>query len=63
VRGVGVAGRDKTELPAGPGTAVYIPKGVPHWFRNPGAEEVEIVGCYAPAGSLEQAGYVLMRDS
>jgi mannose-6-phosphate isomerase-like protein (cupin superfamily) len=29
-----------------PGTAMYIPKGVIHWMRNDGDEEVEVIGFY-----------------
>src|SRR5947209_5353159 len=55
IRGRGAAGTEDEEHEVGAGTAVYVPKGVVHWFRNVGDEELELVGCYAPAGSLEDA--------
>jgi quercetin dioxygenase-like cupin family protein len=57
IRGRGAAGTNDEEHEAIPGTALYVPAGVVHWFRNVGDEELELVGCYAPAGSLEDAGY------
>jgi len=57
IRGRGAAGTNDEEHEVGPGTALYVPAGVVHWFRNVGDEELELVGCYAPAGSLEDAGY------
>jgi quercetin dioxygenase-like cupin family protein len=45
----------------GPGSAQFIPAGTVHWLRNADPdEELEIVGCYAGAASLEQAGYVFV---
>lgn len=62
IRGRGAAGTGETEHEVGPGTALYVPAGVVHWFRNAGNEELELVGCYAPGGSLEDAGYVYVGD-
>jgi quercetin dioxygenase-like cupin family protein len=56
--GRGAAGTAETEHEAIPGTAIYIPRGVVHWLRNADADHpLEIVGAYAPVGSLEEAGY------
>jgi quercetin dioxygenase-like cupin family protein len=58
IRGRGAAGTDDTEHEVGAGSALYVPAGAVHWFRNPDpVEEVEIIGCYVPGGSLEEAGY------
>ncbi|HSZ04136.1 MAG TPA: cupin domain-containing protein [Solirubrobacteraceae bacterium] len=62
IRGRGAAGTGDEEHEVLPGTALYIPAGVVHWFRNAGDEELELVGCYAPGGSLEDAGYVFVGD-
>jgi mannose-6-phosphate isomerase-like protein (cupin superfamily) len=62
IRGRGAAGTGEEEHEVGPGTALYVPAGVVHWFRNVGNEELELVGCYAPGGSLEDAGYVFVGD-
>jgi quercetin dioxygenase-like cupin family protein len=63
LRGRGAAGTQDTENEVTPGTAQYIPAGVTHWLRNASdTEDLEIVGCYAPAASLEQAGYVFVSE-
>jgi quercetin dioxygenase-like cupin family protein len=63
IRGRGAAGAEDEEHEVGSGTAVFVPAGVTHWFRNPSAtEEVEIVGCYSPASSLADAGYVFVGE-
>lgn len=55
--GRGAAGTDDQEYEITAGQAIFVPPGVVHWFRNHGDETVEIVGCYAPGGNLEEAGY------
>ena len=63
VRGKGAAGTESEEHEAPAGTAIYIPPGAVHWFRNLDPhEEVEIVGAYAPGGSLDRAGYVYVGE-
>jgi quercetin dioxygenase-like cupin family protein len=63
IRGRGAAGTEDEEHEVGPGTAVYIPAGAIHWLRNlDDREELEIVGCYAGASSLEEAGYVFVSE-
>jgi quercetin dioxygenase-like cupin family protein len=63
IRGRGAAGTEDEEHEVTPGTAQYIPAGAVHWLRNlDDREELEIVGCYAPAGSLEDAGYEFVSD-
>jgi quercetin dioxygenase-like cupin family protein len=58
VRGRGAAGTETEEHEAPAGTAIYVPPGAVHWFRNLDPDnETEIVGCYAPGGSLDDAGY------
>ena len=63
LRGRGGAGTEDEEHEVTPGTVQYIPPGVTHWMRNLETEdELELVGCYAPAGSLDEAGYVFVSD-
>lgn len=63
IHGRGAAGTGAEEHEITPGTAQYIPAGAVHWLRNLAADdELEIVGCYAPGGSLEDAGYVFVSD-
>jgi quercetin dioxygenase-like cupin family protein len=63
LRGRGAAGTEDEEHEVVPGTAQYIPPGAVHWLRNLELDdELEIVGCYAPAGSLEDAGYVFVSE-
>jgi quercetin dioxygenase-like cupin family protein len=63
LRGRGAAGTGEEEHEIGPGSAQFIPAGVVHWLRNADPdEELEIVGCYAGASSLEDAGYVFVSQ-
>jgi quercetin dioxygenase-like cupin family protein len=63
LRGRGGAGTEDEEHEVTAGSVVYIPRGAIHWLRNLDPEqELEIVGCYAPVGSLEEAGYVFVSD-
>jgi len=63
IRGRGAAGTDEEEHEVTPGTAQLIPAGHVHWLRNLSeTEELEIVGCYAPAASLEEAGYEFVSE-
>lgn len=63
LRGRGAAGTEEKEHEVGPGTAVYIPAGAVHWFRNlSDTEEAEIVGCYSGAASLDETGYVFVGE-
>ena len=58
ISGTGAAGNEDGEVEVSAGSAIYVPAGAVHWFRNlDEAEPVEVVGVYAPAGSLEDAGY------
>ncbi|MPZ86876.1 MAG: cupin domain-containing protein [Nitriliruptorales bacterium] len=58
MRGRGAAGTGDREYAVTAGSALYVPPGTVHWFRNPDpVEEAEIIGCYLPGGSLEEAGY------
>jgi mannose-6-phosphate isomerase-like protein (cupin superfamily) len=63
LRGRGAAGSGDVEEEVTAGSVQYIPRGIVHWFRNLGTdEELELVGCYAPAGSLEDAGYEFVSE-
>ena len=56
--GRGAAGTGDNEYEVAAGSALFVPPGAVHWFRNPDPHnKVEIVGCYAPGGSLKEAGY------
>jgi quercetin dioxygenase-like cupin family protein len=56
--GHGAAGTEDEEYEVTAGSALYVPPGTVHWFRNlDDTEPVQIVGCYMPAGSLEESGY------
>lgn len=58
VSGSGAAGTGDREYAVPAGSALYVPAGAVHWFRNPDpTQEVEIIGLYLPGGSLEEAGY------
>src|SRR5918999_3319430 len=45
MRGRGAAGTEDREYEVVAGSALYVPPGTVHWFRNPGSEELEIIGC------------------
>lgn len=63
LRGRGAAGTDAEEHEVTPGVAQYIPAGSVHWLRNlSDTEDLEIVGVYSPATSLDDAGYVFVSD-
>ena len=56
--GRGAAGTGDREYEVAAGSALYVPPNTVHWFRNlDDTEPVQIVGVYAPAGSLEESGY------
>lgn len=56
--GRGAAGTEDEEYEVTAGSALYVPPNTVHWFRNLDEHEpVQIVGVYAPAGSLEGSGY------
>ena len=42
------------ELVAGPGTAVCIPPGVVHGFRNDGPEELEVLNAHTPGAGFDR---------
>ena len=62
VRGRGAAGTSSEEHEVGPGSSLYIPAGGVHWLRNIGDEELEVIGCYAPGGSVEDSGYTYVGE-
>ncbi len=43
LRGTGEAVLDCETVPIEPGTSLYIPPGVPHGFRNTGADEMHVI--------------------
>jgi quercetin dioxygenase-like cupin family protein len=58
--GIAYVGEDAIEL--GPGEAVFVPLNAYHGFENTSAGETVMVWCYAGAASLEEAGFVTLRD-
>lgn len=63
MRGRGAAGTEDREYVVEAGNALYVPASTVHWFRNPDPDnEVEIIGCYLPGGSLEEAGYTYVSE-
>jgi quercetin dioxygenase-like cupin family protein len=62
VSGRGIAYVEGDAVEVGPGEAVFVPRNSYHGFDNPSDEEVVMVWCYAGAGSLEDAGFVTLRE-
>ncbi len=62
VSGSGVAqvGEDNVEISAG--ELVFVPQNEYHGFHNTSDAETVMVWTYAPAASLEQAGYIRKED-
>jgi quercetin dioxygenase-like cupin family protein len=62
VSGSGVAqvGEDDVEIAAG--ELVFVPKNEYHGFHNTSDGETVMVWTYAPAASLEEAGYIRRED-
>ncbi|MFQ6111785.1 MAG: cupin domain-containing protein [Nitrospinota bacterium] len=59
IRGRAAGGVGEREHEIGPGSCVFIPKGVTHWTRNLSPKEtLEAVGIYTEVGSLEDSGYI-----
>jgi quercetin dioxygenase-like cupin family protein len=58
--GTAYVGDDAVEL--GPGEAVYVPRNTHHGFENTSDDEVVMAWCYAGAASLEDAGFVTLRE-
>jgi mannose-6-phosphate isomerase-like protein (cupin superfamily) len=49
--GRGVVHLDGTDTPIGPGTSLYLPPLQPHCLENTGAEPLQVLGVFHPAGS------------
>ena len=49
--GRGVVHLDGTDTPIGPGTSIYLPPLQPHCLENTGAEPLQVLGVFHPAGS------------
>jgi len=49
------------EHECGPGTAIFVKKGQPHWTRNPYNEPCEFVFAYYGVPHIDDSGYVDMR--
>jgi quercetin dioxygenase-like cupin family protein len=58
--GTAYVGKDAIEL--GPGEAVFVPRDTHHGFENTSDAEVVMAWCYAGASSLEDAGFVTLRE-
>lgn len=59
IKGRAFAGVGNMEYEVGPGDVIFVPKGIPHWFRNPFEEKVEIV-CVYSAPSLKESEYKIV---
>jgi len=53
-------GKD-VEHECGPGTAIFVHKGQPHWTRNPFNEPAEFVFAYYGVPHIDDSGYVDLR--
>ena len=49
--GQGVVHLGDTDTPIGPGTSIYLPPLQPHCLENTGAEPLQVLGVFHPAGS------------
>ena len=49
--GRGVVHLDGADTPIGPGTSIYLPPLQPHCLENTGAEPLQVLGVFHPAGS------------
>lgn len=59
-RGTAYVGDDAVELSAG--EAMFVPRDAYHGFENSSGEEAVMAWCYSGAASLEEAGFVTLRE-
>jgi len=62
VSGRGIAYIDEDAVDLGPGEALFVPRNAYHGFENTSDEEVVMAWCYSGAASLEEAGFVTLRE-
>jgi quercetin dioxygenase-like cupin family protein len=60
--GSGIAYVDEDAVELGPGEAVFVPINAYHGFENTSDGETVMVWCYSGAASLEEAGFVTLRE-
>lgn len=51
LEGTGVARTEGESAEFGPGTSIYLPRGVRHCLENPGPDAVKLLGVFYPSGS------------
>lgn len=51
LEGWGVAHTEEESAEFGPGTSIYLPRGVRHCLENPGTAAVKLLGVFYPSGS------------
>ena len=51
LEGTGVAHTEEESAEFGPGTSIYLPRGVRHCLENPGPGMVRLLGVFYPSGS------------
>ena len=62
-QGQGMIYTDHGDKPSSEGDVVYSPRGCWHGFNNTSTEDVVLVWGWMGAGSIEDSGYELYRES
>jgi len=62
VSGSGLAYVDEDAVALAAGEALFVPKNAYHGFENSSDEDVVMAWCYSGAASLEDAGFVMLRE-
>jgi quercetin dioxygenase-like cupin family protein len=62
IAGSGVAYVDEDAIEMRPGDAVFVPRNAYHGFENDSDGEAVMAWCYAGAASLDDAGFVTLRE-
>jgi quercetin dioxygenase-like cupin family protein len=62
VSGRGIAYVDDSSVELGPAEALFVPRNAYHGFENSSDAEVVMAWCYAGAASLDDAGFVTLRE-
>lgn len=62
VSGSGLAYVDEDAVALAAGEALFVPKNAYHGFENSSDEDVVMAWCYSGAASLEDAGFVTLRE-
>jgi quercetin dioxygenase-like cupin family protein len=62
ISGHGIAYIDEDAVELVRGEALFVPRNSFHGFENASDEEVVMAWCYSGAASLEEAGFVTLRE-